>query len=54
MPPFSFTSRSTLGVYGPHTYRPPKTAFNNSELIAMKFDIEIICTQEIIMGYMSF
>ena len=50
---FSFRSRSTLGVYGPNIYRPPKTAFNNSEPIAMKFDIEIVCTQEIIMGYVS-
>ena len=49
----SFRSRSTLGVYEPHIYRPPKTAFNNSEPIALKFDIEIVCTQEIIMGYMS-
>ena len=45
-------SRSTLRVYGPHIYRPPTTAFNNSEPIAMKFDIEIVCTLEI-MGYMS-
>ena len=50
---YSFRSMSTLGVYGPHIYRSPKTAFNNSEQIAMKFDIEIVCTQEIIMGYMS-
>ena len=50
---FSFRSRSTLGVYGPHIYRPPKTTFNNSELIAMKFSIEIVCPQEIIMGYKS-
>ena len=49
----SFRSRSTLGVYGPHIYGPPKTAFNNSEQIAIKFDIEIVCTQEIIIGYMS-
>ena len=47
---FSFRSRSTLGVYEPHIYRPPKTAFNDSEQIPMKFDIEIACTQEIIMG----
>ena len=40
-------------VYGPHIYRPPKTAFNNSEPIAMKFDIEIVCTQEITMASMS-
>ena len=32
---------------------PPKTAFNNSEPITMKFNIEIACTLEIIMGYMS-
>ena len=50
---FSFRSRSTLWVYGPHIYRPPKTTFSNSVLIAMKFDIKIECTQEIIMGYMS-
>ena len=50
---FSFRSRSTLGVYGPHICRPPKTAFNDSEPIAMKFDIETVCTQGIIMGYMS-
>ena len=50
---YSFRSRSTLGVYGPHIYRPPKTAFNNSEPIAMKFDIEIVCTREIIMGYIN-
>ena len=50
---FSFRSRSTLGVYRPHIYRPTKIAFSNSEQIAMKFDIEIICTQGIIMGYMS-
>ena len=49
---FSFRSRSTLGVYGPHIYRLPKTAFNNSEPIAMKFDIEIVCTK-LIMGYVS-
>ena len=50
---FSFWSRFTLGVYGPRIYRPSKTAFNNNELIAMKFNIEIVCTQEIIMGYIS-
>ena len=49
----SFRSRSTLGVYGPHIYGPTKTAFNNSEQIAIKFDIETVCTQEIIIGYMS-
>ena len=41
---FSFRSRSTLGVYGSHIYRPPKTAFNNSEPIAMKFDIDCMHT----------
>ena len=51
---FLFRSKSTLGVYGPHIYRPLKTAFNNSEPIAMEFDIEIVvCTQEIIMAYMG-
>ena len=50
---FSFWSSSTLGVYGPHICRPSKTVSNNNETIAMKFDIEIVCTQEIIMGYMS-
>ena len=45
---YLFRSRSTLGVYRPH-----KTAFNNSEPIAMKFDTEIVCTQEIIMGYIN-
>ena len=54
MPLFSFRSRSILGGYGPHIYRPPETAFNTSEPIAMKFDIQIICTKEIIMGYMNF
>ena len=44
-----------MGIYGPHIYRPTKTVSTNNETIAMKFDIEIVCTQEIIMGwvYMS-
>ena len=36
---FSLRSRPTLGVYGPPIYRPPKTTFNNREMISMKFDI---------------
>ena len=42
-----------MGIYGPHIYRPLKTIFNNNEAMAMKFDIEVLCTQEIIMEYMS-
>ena len=48
-----FCSRSTLGVYGPHVYRPLKTVSNNDNPIAMKFNIEIVCTLAIIMGYIS-
>ena len=42
-----------FGVYGPHIYRPPKTASSNIEPIAMKFGTKILFKQEIIMGYMS-
>ena len=33
--------------------RRPKTTSNNNEPIAIKLDIEIVCTQQIIMCYMS-
>ena len=42
-----------FGGLRPHVHRPPKTAFNNSQPNAMKFDIEIVCIQEIVMDYMS-
>ena len=32
-------------------FYPPKTAVNDNDLIAMKFDIETACTLAIIMGY---
>ena len=39
------------GLQAPYL-QTPKTAFNNNELVAMKFDIETVCTQ-IIIGYIS-
>ena len=40
------------GLRAPYL-QTPKTVFNNSEPNAVKFGIEFVCTQEIIMGYMS-
>ena len=42
-----------MGIYGSHFYRSPKIVCNDNETIAMEFDIEIVCTQEIIMVYMT-
>ena len=44
-----------MGLRAPYIgYKLLKTVFNNNEPVAMKFDIGIVCIQEIIMDYIAF